>query len=159
MLPFFPELQEQVQATTFFHRYTLEECADRNQPQKPWEDGRYGFTPAQFLSLNQAVPQAQAIPKAMLFPRVTHKPGTMRAVVLGPEEVATRIPEILFGASTWRNKADVFNLTGTALPTVNELLKRCMRLAMVLPCFEVQLGAEAYTSPQATNQLLQQILR
>ncbi len=158
MLPLFPDVREQLEASTFYHHCTLDESTERGIPLKAWGDGRYGFTPAQFLSIHGATPQAQALPRAMLFPRVMHEAGTMRAVPLSPDEVATRFPEALFGANTWRNKAEVFNLTGALLPPVEALLQRCQKVALSMPCYEIQLGTEAYTAPQATEQMLQAVL-
>lgn len=158
MLPLFPELEGQIQASTFFHRSTVQESAEDNRALRPWGDGRYGLTPAQFMKIHRARPQAQAVPQAMLFPRVTHKPGTMRAARLNPEEVAQRYPQALFAVSTWRNEAEVFNLGQAGLPAVEELLVRCRNITAALPCYEVQLGTESYSSPAVTDQLLEQVL-
>lgn len=158
MLAYFEGLERNLENCTFHHSVTLEESKQRNQPPQRSADGRYCLTPAQFLSLTRATAQAQTTPRALLFPRVTNDAGTIRARSMGPQEAARRMPDALFGVSTWRNQADVFNLSGAGLPTVEELLNRCQRVATALPCFEVELGTQAYTSACATDDLLNGVL-
>jgi hypothetical protein len=163
MIPLFPRLGEQVAASHYHHHLTLDECSRREQCLKPWDNGKYGLTPAQLMRLHGSGATAQAQPRAMLFPRVVKgvsaSQDALRAIPLKAEEVARRIPDALFGARTLRNRADVFSLRGPGLPEQEVLLGRASRIAHELPCFEVRLSERAYRDPAASDRLLRDVLQ
>jgi hypothetical protein len=158
----FPGLTEQMAASRFHHHLTLAECEGRDQPLRAWENGKYGLTPAQLLSIHDASAVSEAPALAMVFPRVVQGAGSgadpMAAKPVDHREVARRIPRALFGVDTLRNRAEVFTLRGPGLPGLQELLDRCARVADQLPCYEVRLGEGSYRHPGAADRTLERIL-
>jgi hypothetical protein len=162
MIPLFPRLGEQVAASRYHHHLTLEECSRREQRLKPWDNGKYGLTPAQLMRLHGSRATTKVQPRAMLFPRVVNDVSAtqdaLRAIPLGAGEVARRVPDALFGARTLRNRAEVFSLHGPGLPNPEVLLGRASRITQKLPCFEVRLSEGAYRNPAASDRLLREVL-
>jgi len=158
MPPLFSGLQEQLDNSVFQYHRTLAECRQWNRKLKDRSSDRYIVTPAQLLDLHGTRAQAKASPRAMLFPRVTQEETGIRAVPLSNREVAKRLPQALYGVSTLSQQPGVFSLDNCQLPTVEELLHRCERVAESLPCFEILMGHSAFKNPRATEALLTEFL-
>jgi hypothetical protein len=154
----FPGMQEQLDQAVYQYHRTLTECRQRNQKIRAKNGLRYSMTPTQLLDLHAISARPSAYPRAMLFPRVTQEQAGIRAVRLSKSEVSGRVSQALYGISTLGQQPVVFNLTGQRLPTVEELLDRCQRVAESLPCFEIRLGHSAYENPRAGEELLAELL-
>jgi energy-coupling factor transporter ATP-binding protein EcfA2 len=158
-LDLFPQLSEDLRGCTFRHRLTLRESEGQTGPPRPWSDGRIGLSPTQFCTLLGARSVAGAPATAFLFPRRTGRSGGMRLTRIPPEEARSLLEQAIFGIGCWSHRARIFALEkDRAVPTAPELIERCTRLTRQVPCFNCDVGPDAYERPEATRAALERLL-
>lgn len=158
-LDFHPALRDRLLTSTYRHRRTIAESEREGVPATPWNDGRYGLSPAQFCRLLDVPSRATAAARVVLLPRKTNRPGHMTCTRLDPVEVERRLHDAIFGIGCWSHAENVFARPGeAAVVPVDELLRRCSAFAAQVPAFDVELGLQAYDDPAATRALLEGLL-
>jgi hypothetical protein len=159
-LDLLPELGSRIRASGFQHRLTLAEiAADESTRAGPWDDGRYGLSPAQLCRLVGVAAQPTAECAGLLFPAITKGAVGLEVSRMGSEAAAERLADALFGIRTWRKASDAFRIGRERMqPTPQALEEQCRQLTAATPCWECHLGEDAYSSRAATARALASLL-
>lgn len=158
-LDFHPTLRQALLTSPFNHRATIAESIEQARPIQPWEDGRFGLTPAQFCRLMGVDAQATAQARAVLLPKKTNRNGTMVLRRLSPAESERRLQAAIFGIGCWTRASNLFAVPDDrAVTPAHELRRRVRLLVSDIPVFECELGLQAYGDPTATRARLEDLL-
>jgi hypothetical protein len=152
----FPELRSDVFGRGFHFRSTLKEAEHGKSPSpRPWEDGRLGLTPAQTCALLDRRPVAEARPGALLFPRITHREGSIELREIRGASAADRLLDSLFGAKHLGAVSEVFDLPGGSPERERSELRRlCLELTVAVDCFDCALGRGAYSGSHSAREFV-----
>ena len=155
-----PRLRPVLRGRRFHFRSTLKEAADvKSPPARPWADGRMGLTAAQACALLEKQRVSQARPTALLFPRITHREGSIELVEIPAEAAADRLFESVFGARHLNVVSDVFNPPGRSYGCSRSDLRRlCLELTNAVDCFECHLGQRAYVEGSSAQEFVDRVL-
>ena len=153
-LSLFPVLKGRLSRSSDWDMLTLRE-ARRGilGPTRPNAEGRYTVSPAQFGPLLGARPAADEPLDAVLFPRVTQKPGGIEFVRLAPGTARRALRAGVFRAGSSRKSGDLFDAPAGDRPLLSES-DPLDRIAGTLPCFECRLGLDAYRDPDSLADLV-----
>lgn len=158
-LELFPRLRRDLENSAYHARYSIREAESRSpRTAKPWGDGRYGLSPAQWCRLFRVKAVAGAPFSALLFPSITRRSGGAELRRLATRDAAKRLPDALLAAGSWRKHSDVFALPGAEIPSEEVLRDRCIDLAERVPCFECRLGLQAYENDDSGRRLLDRVV-
>ncbi len=159
MLDLFPALAERLAATAYYQRLTLEEAAGEPVPAAGQRIGFPRLSPVQLCRLLGVRPRAECEIAAMVFPKITGKPGATSLRRLSPEEAGRHLDDSLFGLGPGRWSSAVFALAdGPPPPDRAALAARCEALVDSVPGFECRLGLDAYRSAHAADDLVAALL-
>jgi len=151
-----PGLRPSLFKRRFNFRSTLEEASEaKSPPPRAWEDGRMGLTAAQACALleKQLVPEAR--PVAVLFPRITHREGSIDLFEVSGESAADRLLDCVFGARHLDVVSDLFNPpVPSSGCSPSDLHRLCRELTATVDCFECRLGQDAYLEEFSAQELV-----
>jgi len=130
----------------FHFRSTLMEAAEaKSPPARAWADGRMGLTAAQACALLGKQLVSEARPVSLLFPRITHREGSIDFLEISGQSVADRLFDCVFGAKHRNVVSDVFNPPDRSPGcSRSDLHRLCGELTAAVDCFECHLGQHAY---------------
>jgi hypothetical protein len=152
-------LQERLVASSYNHRYRLAETDQRRgRTARPGNDGRWSLSPAQFCELLQVRSAAQVPAWAVLFPRVTGKPGTIELEQLPADEAAAQLTGALFRAHSSLKSAELFTSFGSGRSEGADLEHLCRHLTSRVRSFACHLGRDAYQSGASAEALVSQVI-
>jgi hypothetical protein len=155
----FPDVKQRLLESRYTSRLTLDEAAAPGLPAaRPWEDGRYGVSPAQFGRLADATFATSGPAAAILFPHITGNAGAIRLSELPRAAALERLRASVLGATTWRKSGELFASNGDHLPSDETLLDRCGRLLDEVPAFQCDLGLDTYMDPRSAPDLFDRLL-
>ncbi len=154
-LDFFPPIQERMRDRGFALRLTLREARQRRVPLPGTQLKVPSIGPGQLCALLEAKSTAGAPATAVLFPRLSDRTGPLRLTEISRKRAAERLFDSLFGVRKLRSTSPVFS-DAPDQPTFDRvrLEAACATLASVLPCYECELGPEAYADPRSAPVLL-----
>jgi hypothetical protein len=159
MLDLFPALAERLAATAYYQRLTLEEAAEDPVPAAGQRVGLPRLSPVQLCRLLGVRARAECEIAAMVFPRITGRPGATSLRRLSAEEAGRHLEDALFGIGPGRWSSTVFALAGGPPPPDRATLAaRCEVLVDSVPGFECRLGLDAYRSAPAADDLVAALL-
>jgi len=159
-LEFFPHLHRQLVASGFNYRHTLQEAAATHDAvARPWRDGRFGVSPAQFCALLGVEQMGTCEISAVLFPRVVPEEPTIGLRQLGSRDAAQRLAATVFGRAAPLEQESLWDSDAEVYRHHDELLiARVEHLADRLPCFECRLGRNAHTSVSAATEIARRLV-
>ena len=140
---FFPKLRAQLMEGWYRWLLSLRECSEKpHPPPKPWPDGRFGITPAQFCSMASRPAIERTHPHAVVFPQVTQRPGSVTISPLSEQETASRLHASLFAAGHGMAGSQLF-VDGTRVhEDRRDLREACADLARSLQGYKCELGLD-----------------
>lgn len=113
--------------------------------------GVFGVSPAQYLDLTDARPAVGGRLHALVFLRLTYRPGGLDVRRLTADAALRRLRASLFlAASPWKTSA-VFAPFPPPSPRLRDELVR--RLASTVPCFDCRAGSQAYHGRHGVTRL------
>lgn len=141
-LRFAPGLRDRLIDGWYRWELTLDECRSRpGAPPRPWLDGRYGITPAQFCALVERPRVDRVAPAAVVFAELTGQRGTVRLVPLSEDETAARLRRSVFGAAHLGACSDLFD--PQRLPIREDrMAESCAELARRVQGYRCLLGTD-----------------
>jgi hypothetical protein len=158
-LGWFPGVRQRLVESRYGSRLTLAEARSPDMPPaKPWMDGRFGVSPAQFQQLAGATPVASARATAILFPRITGTAGAITVTEMPRAAALERLRASLLGATTWKKSQELFEPKDHRVPAEEALMGRCERLLSEVRTFQCDLGLDTYTDPRSAADLFERVL-
>jgi hypothetical protein len=155
LLTLFPAVGVNLLASSYYHQRTLAEAATHRAAARPWRDGSFGLSPAQFCALVGAQSRAECALAALVFPRITGDPDTGRLRDLPVGEGAARLRAALLSAGLRKKTSDLLTVPGDPpAPAEDALVEMSRQLATRIRCVECQLGTRAYDSPALATECL-----
>ena len=146
-LQFFPGLEADLQTRGYIYRRTLAEAAEGQHPTRPWSDGSFGLSPAQFCALFGVERRAECAPRVLLFPRLMADAGAGRLRDLAPGDAALRLRRALLSAGLTKKTSDLVTFPDDPpAPEADYLEAMSRALAARVPCVECQIGTHTYES-------------
>ena len=159
MLSRFPDLTERFMGGGYNHRRSLKELAAAPEPAtRQWDDGRFGLTPAQLCDLMAVGQSSDVRAQAILFPQITGEDGGTRLRSISKGEAARRLPRVLLGARSAQRPSEFFTLPGDEAPPQEALSQRCAAIASRVPCYDCDVGQQAYADPSKLVEQLRQAI-
>lgn len=154
----FPELSAWLPDASAHYRRRLSEPRPQLASARRSGHQPVSMSPAQFCSAMQVSLVAEATLKALLFPRVTGRPGSLVLTPLDRGAAAERLRAGLFRAQSPVTVAPGLAILpeNQASPSTRELL--CSRLLDAVQAFDCELGREAYARPEALSGLVRDVL-
>lgn len=158
-LSFLPQLSDRLRSSRFHHHRTLGESERAAQRILPWNDGRYGLTPAQFCKLVDTSAKRAGHLQALFVPTITERPGGIHLVPISPPKAHKLLTDSMFGFGAWSELPDVFlSPTHPSGQPASDPREICSRLVERVPTFECRLGLQAFDEPAALGQLITEVL-
>ena len=159
-LELFPRLRQQLLASTFHYRLSMEETVRAaRRPARPWSDGRFGVSPAQFCALLGVEPSASCQLSALVFPQIA---GDERGICLreiSVTEASDRLTRALFGSAALSCDEPLLAAADeTWVSDTTALAARMEQLAAAVPRFECRLGRRAYESAHDATEIASRLV-
>ncbi len=160
MLKIFPGLRATLERRGYHHSLTLDEARGGESPPAPRPpDAGVGLTASQFCEVLGAGLSPQAGAAALVLPRVTGEPGSIRLEPLSADIAAVRLADSLVGGRRSGSTSSVFDVAPGRSPTDPTALERlCRDFTSRVRCFQCDLGRDAYQSASAES-FLEGVLR
>jgi hypothetical protein len=153
-------LHERLLASSYHERYSLAETGQRiGRVGRPDRHGRWSMSPAQFCDLLQVRPIAQVPAYALVFPRVTGRPGTIELTQLSADEAAVQLAGTLFRAHAPLKTAEMLTSADDTPRGRASFDDVCRQLVSGVRSFTCALGREAYQSRDSAEALVEQMIR
>jgi len=145
-LAMFPVLDSRLRSRNYYPVLSLSEARrgmlGRTQL---WRNGKFNLSPAQLCDLLRVEPVAHGVLTAILFPRITGAPGTMRLRRLSREWASARLRGNQFRGRSSRKFGGLFARLGESIhPTKSVIAAFSRRLASLVPCYVCELGCDVY---------------
>ncbi len=127
---------------------------------KPWDNGKFGLSPAQFHDLMDVEPATQAKAHAIVFPSITRRPGRMKLQRVSKEVAADDLRSGLFAINQEKKSSDVFvpRTTNGRQSSSSDVETRVLQLTEQVPCYRCELGQETYESTTTAAELVSTLL-
>jgi hypothetical protein len=155
---FFPRLRVQLMEGWYRWLLSLRECSEKpHPPPKPWPDGRFGITPAQFCSMASRPAIERAHPHAVVFPQVTQRPGSVSILPLSEHETASRLYASLFAAGHGTAGSQLFVDRTRVREDRRDLREACAALARSLRGYSCELGLDVTYAASDARLLAEQL--
>ena len=140
-----PHLQDRLADSTLDHHCTIRECVVDGRRLRPWNDGRYGLSPAQFCDLLETGASGKTTAAALVFPTITDQPGGIEVERLRPEKAAERLPRALLGADGPTASNLLFDIPEAGrLPSHAATSELARLIAENINAFECRVGLSAF---------------
>ena len=131
---------------------------DRARGRESLPDGAITLTPLQFCEVAQvgALPQAEAW--RLVFPRVRESVAGIELDPLDAGTAAQRLRGACSPPSAPARSPEAFSgPDGPAAADEAELHRRVLELASLVPCYDAELGTEAYSGAGAAEEFIAQL--
>ncbi|MEE9132911.1 MAG: hypothetical protein V3U13_05060, partial [Gemmatimonadota bacterium] len=120
-------------------------------------DGPRSLSPGQLCALLEAPSTAGAPVTAVAFPQLSDRAGPLRLTRIPKKRAAKRLFDSLFGVRKLRTTSPLFSDAPDQPPFDRDRLEgACAALTSTVPCYECELGPDAYTHPRSPKVLLDQ---
>ena len=145
-LAMFPTIRTRLRSRNYYPVLSLSEARRGLLGRiKPWRNGKFNLSPAQFCDLLRVDAAGQAGVTAILFPRITDAHGTMRLRPLTVDQASVRLRGSLFRTRSSHKFGGLFgDVGGLSNPTRRAVVRFSKRLASRVPCYLCELGRDAY---------------
>jgi hypothetical protein len=157
-LRFFPTVLERLQERGYTVRLTRREARKRRPSDRAvGHDGPRSLSPGQLCALLEAPSTAGAPVTAVAFPQLSDRAGPLRLTRIPKKRAAKRLFDSLFGVRKLRTTSPLFSDAPDQPPFDRDRLEgACAALTSTVPCYECELGPDAYTDPRSPKVLLDQ---
>ena len=154
LLALFPAMRSDLLASSYYHQRSLAEAAT-HRGARPWADGSFGLSPAQFCALVGVDSRAECALTALVFPRITGEPDTGRLRDLSAEKGAARLRPALLSAGLPKKTSGLLTVPGDPpAPEEDALVEMSRQIAGRVRCVECQLGTRAFDTPSLATECL-----
>jgi len=121
---------------------------------------RFNSSALQFYRLLQVKARARANLKAIVFPQITGKKGTIQIKELSPKVSATRLVDCLFRATNTKMKSSLFDLATDNVSIVRgSTIEKCHWLTSKVRTFDCLLGLQAYKDRSTASEIIGEVLK
>jgi hypothetical protein len=159
-LQFFPHLRRELAASGFNYRQTVKEVAAApDAVARPWQDGRFGVSPAQLCSLLGVEQVGTCEISALLFPRIVRDELSIGLRQLKGRDAAERLARAVFGSAVRLERDRLWSDEDESCGYDDRLLAaRVKQLADAVPCFECRMGRNAHTSVSEATEIASRLV-